>query len=295
MPHYCTDVISPELLQDVRPITDDEVATFERDGVVHLIGVLNPALVAAMSEPLEAVLASPEVADLGAMVGGTGPTFVAGTDHFRTRPDFAAFACRSPLPAIAAALLRSQSVWLVEDSVLVKEPGSPHRTQFHTDLGYFHLRGAQLCTTWVPLDATGPASGMVQYLPGSHRLSHDYRPNHFVDPTPLPDTVGEVVPDILADPALAGALITVEALPGDVVIHHARTIHGGPANSSTTRRRAISVRYGGDDVRHLRKPGVPVSRWQQAAVDGTPLADPDWPLVHSARPPRAARASDLSG
>lgn len=293
MPRYGTDVLSPELLADLRPITDDEVATFERDGVVHLTGVLNPALLAAMAEPLEAVLASPEVADLGAMVGGTDGTFAAGTDHFRTQPDFAAFSCRSPLPSIAAVLLRSQSLWLVEDSVLVKEPGSPHRTQFHTDLGYFHLRGTQICTTWAPLDHAGPASGMVQYLPGSHRWTQDFRPNYFVDPEPLADTLGEVVPDILADPALAEALITFEVAPGDVVIHHARTIHGGPANTSATRRRAISVRYGGDDVRHFRKIGVPATRWQLAALQGTPLADPDWPQVHRPRPPRASAASGL--
>jgi len=256
------------------------VEAFEAEGVVHLVGILRPALLAAMAQPLERVLASREVADLGAMVGGTGPTFAAGTDHFRTHAEFADFACRSALPAVAAALLRSERVWLVEDSVLVKEPGSPHRTQFHTDLGYFHLSGTQICTTWASLDPAGPASGMVSYVRGSHRWPDDYRPNFFVDPEPLEGTLGEVVPDVLADPALVERLVTFEVQPGDVVVHHARTIHGGPPNNSAVRRRAISVRYAGDDVRHLRKPGVPASSVQLAALDGTPLADPDWPQVH---------------
>lgn len=273
-------MLSADLLKTVRPVTASEVATFETEGVVHLPEILQPALLAAMADPLEAVLAGPEVADLGAMVGGTGPTFAAGIDHFRTHEEFAAFACRSPLPMVAAALLRSERVWLVEDSVLVKEPGSPHRTQFHTDLGYFHLSGTQICTTWVPLDPAGPASGMVQYLPGSHRWPDDYRPNFFVDPEPLADTTGEVVPDILADPTLAERLVTFTVQPGDVVVHHARTLHGGPPNTSITRRRAISVRYAGEDVRHLRKPGLPATAMQISAVDGTELGGADWPQVH---------------
>ena len=273
-------MIPIELLAPVRSVTADEVARFAEAGVVHLVGILDQRLLEAMAEPLERVLTGPEVADLGAMLGSPGPAFAAGTDHFRHHDEFEDYSCRSPLPEVAASLLGSDRVWLVEDSVLVKEPGSPHRTQFHTDLGYFHLSGTQICTTWAPLDPAGPASGMVQYLPGSHRWPDDYRPNFFVDPEPLADTTGEVVPDILADPTLAERLVTFTVQPGDVVVHHARTLHGGPPNTSITRRRAISVRYAGEDVRHLRKPGLPATTMQVSAVDGTELGGADWPQVH---------------
>jgi len=272
-------VIPVELLAPVRSVTDDEVARFAEAGVVHLVGILDPRLLEAMADPLERVLAGPEVADLGAMLGSPGPTFAAGTDHFRHHDEFQDYACRSPLPEVAASLLGSDRVWLVEDSVLVKEPGSTQRTQFHTDLGYFHLSGRQICTTWAPLDPAGPENGMVEYLPGSHLWPDDYRPNLFVDPEPLPGTLGTVVPEIVGDAALAGQLVTFDVVPGDVVVHHARTLHGAPPNSSSVRRRAISVRYAGDDVRHLRKPGVPVSAWQATAIDHHELAGPGWPQV----------------
>ena len=41
-------------------------------------------------------------------------------------------------------------VWLYEDSVLVKEPGAREATEWHQDLGYFHVDGTQLLHHLVP-------------------------------------------------------------------------------------------------------------------------------------------------
>lgn len=58
------------------------------------------------------------------------------------------------------------------------------------------------------------------------------------------------VPDVLADAELATLLASFEVEPGGVVVHHYRTLHGAPGNTSVSRRRrAISVRYCGDDIR----------------------------------------------
>jgi ectoine hydroxylase-related dioxygenase (phytanoyl-CoA dioxygenase family) len=77
--------------------------------------------------------------------------------------------------------------------------------------------------------------------------------------------------------------ISFDTAPGDIVVHHARTIHGARANASATRRRrAISVRYAGDDVVYRIKPGAPQKPHHAAMVEGQPL-DPEacpvvWPL-----------------
>lgn len=264
-----------------REVTQAEVAAFEADGVVCLLGILEVADVAAMAEPIERLLRGPEMADLGALTGSTdGPVFAGGVDHWRTDPDFERFACRSALPGIAAALLRSERVWLYEDSVLVKEAGAPYRTEFHTDAGYFHVAGDQACTFWVPLDPASAATGAVQYVRGSHRWPQEFRPNLFTIPDPIPGTEGDVVPDVLDDPELAGALVGFEVVPGDVVVHHYRTLHGAPANtSSTRRRRAISVRYCGDDIRYRLRPGAPRKPHHAGVRDGDPLGGPDCPQV----------------
>ena len=208
--------------------------------------------------------------------------FRAGTDHWTEQPEFLEFAAESPLPAVVARLLRSEQVWLYEDSVLVKEPGTAERTAFHQDLAYFHLDGEQVCTVWVPLDAADAENGAVQYVRGSHLDRTPRRPNFFVTTDTLPGTVGEAVDDATGDPGL----VAFDVVPGDIVVHHARTIHGAYANRSRDRRRrAISVRYAGDDVVFRIKPGAPQKPHHASLVEGAALQPPACPRVW----PRASR------
>ncbi len=276
------DIVTTDLPDaPVRPVTDEEVATFRRDGVVLLRGVLQPEWVEALAGPVDRVVGDGEAVDMGPMADADAdaPAFAGGVDHWRSDPVFEAFATRSPLAPMVAALLGSGTVHLWEDSVLVKEPGSPFPTFFHTDAGYFHLTGDQVCTTWVPLDAADPDSGVVRWVRGSHLDGVEYRPNLFVTDDPIPGTVGEVVPDVLGTPELAERLVTFDVMPGDVTVHHARTLHGAPPNRSDRRRRAVSVRYTGDDVRYLHKPGLPSRVGLDEVADGDPVGEPWCPRV----------------
>ena len=86
--------------------------------------------------------------------------------------------------------------------------------------------------------------------------------------TPLGGSDGVVVPDY-SDHA---DLVCFDTEPGDVTVHHARTIHGAHANrSAARRRRAISVRYAGDDVVYRRKPGAPPKAHHADLVENEPL------------------------
>jgi ectoine hydroxylase-related dioxygenase (phytanoyl-CoA dioxygenase family) len=255
-------------------VRDDDVEAFWVDGVVCLRQVLPPAWVARMAE----AVARASLVDLSAMAGREGGArFRAGTDHWRDDDDFRAFACDSPLPGLAAELLRSERVWLYEDSVLVKEPGSVEATKFHSDEGYFHVSGEQVCTFWCPLDPVTLATGALQYVSGSHRWDRHFRPNLFVTEDTLPGTEGEVVPAVVPD-------LSFEMQPGDVTVHHYRTLHGAPGNSSLSQtRRAVSVRYCGDDARYHLKPGAPRKPHQEHVNDGDALGGPDAPLVFGSR------------
>jgi ectoine hydroxylase-related dioxygenase (phytanoyl-CoA dioxygenase family) len=260
-------------------ITATELHEFWRDGVVCLRGVLSRDLLAAMAEPVEAVIGSEQGADLSAIAGApaSSPRFVAGVDHWRHDPRLRELAFGSPLPATVAAVLRSRAVYLYEDSVLVKEPGATEPTQWHQDLGYFHVDGTQMCTTWCPLDPVDEHSGAMRFARGSHLRPEVYRPNLFVTTDPIPGTEGAIVPD-----ADAGDfdIITFALEPGDITVHHARTLHAaGPNRSTGRRRRAISVRYCGDDARVRIRAGVPLKREQQHLADGDPLGGDAHPQV----------------
>lgn len=268
--------------EPLRAVTDDEVEAFWRDGVVHLPAILPLAWVRSLEAPVDRVVGTGEAVDMGALADDApadAPAFAAGVDHWRHDDAFRAFALDSPLGPLVAALLGSEHVRLWEDSVLVKEPGSPFATRFHTDAAYFHLSGDQICTTWVPLDAATPESGVVRWVRGSHLDDVAYRPNLFVTDEPIPDTVGERIPDVLGDPALAARLVSFDVVPGDLTVHHARTVHGAPANTSDRRRRAVSVRYCGDDARYLHKPGLPGRAELSEVADGDPVGEPWCPTA----------------
>jgi ectoine hydroxylase-related dioxygenase (phytanoyl-CoA dioxygenase family) len=290
-------------------VTHADRETFWRDGVVCLRGVMPGAWLDRMAAPLEEALISPATANLSQMAddltAGAGATrlvdervvaagaaglprghFLAGTDHWREQPEFLDFALHSPLPAIVAALLRSEQVWLYEDSVLVKEPGSEEKTAWHQDMAYFALAGDLVATTWVPLDPVTATTGAVRYVAGSHRDRTKFRPGTFVTDVSFGDPDAIDVPDY-DDERVAGAarIVGFDTEPGDVVIHQARTIHGAGGNASaTTRRRAISVRYAGDGTTYQPAPGL-AKPHHEGMVAGTPL-DPDacplaWPPAES--------------
>ncbi len=284
----------------IRPVTTDEVQTFWRDGVVCLRQILPQAWVDAMVSPVEEALRGPSTADLtqmgndleartgarrtvddagGATTSGRG-NFLAGTDHWCEIPQFAELALHSPLGPIVATLLRSDHVRLYEDSLLVKEPGTEERTVFHQDMAYFHLAGDQVCTTWVPLDPVTAESGAVRFVIGSHLDRTRYRPNLFVTTMAIPGTSGADVPDYDADGTGLAQIVSFDTEPGDITVHHARTIHGAHANASATRRRrAISVRYIGDDATFSPVAGAPGKAHHASLRPGEPLSEDACPLA----------------
>jgi ectoine hydroxylase-related dioxygenase (phytanoyl-CoA dioxygenase family) len=280
----------------IRMPTPDEVAAFWADGAIVLRGVLAPEFVAAMTPHVAALLDEPEIADMTAMgadlaragervlrdpEGDARGRFRSGVDHWVAHSAFARFACESGVPAIAAVLLRATKLNLWEDSVLVKEPGAGERTAWHQDLSYFHVRGEQLCTTWIPLDPVDAETGAMSFVRGSHRWPNVYRPNLFVSPMSIPGTDGDEVPDVDALAARGEVeLLRWDLAPGDVSVHHARTLHAAGANRSTSRwRRAISIRYCGDDVRYCFRPGAPRKPHHREMADGDILDHERCPVV----------------
>ena len=252
--------------------TAEEVEAFWRDGVVCLRGVLDPACVLAMAPAVERLIRESlgtTMVDMSAMgeelaragetvlsdATASGGRFVSGIDHWRVDADCARFACRSAVPAIVARLLGASRLNLWEDSILVKEPGTPERTAWHQDLSYFHVSGEQVCTTWIPLDLADAETGAMRFARGSHRWADLYRPNMFVSNMPMVGTVGEQVPDI---DAMAAA---------------------GGNRSRERRRRAISLRYCGDDARYHFRPGAPRKPHHDFVQEGDALGGPDCPEV----------------
>jgi ectoine hydroxylase-related dioxygenase (phytanoyl-CoA dioxygenase family) len=203
--------------------------------------------------------------------------------------DFRRFCITGAVPEIAGALLDSEKVSFFGDQIFVKEPQTRERTAFHQDATYFEIDGEQCCVMWIPVDPVTLEGGVMQYVRGSHRDGKLYQPNVFVSQTPLPGAQGEPLPDIEGHMADYD-IVHFDVEPGDVIVHHYRTIHGAGGNHSRYQvRRAASLRYCGDDIRFRTRPWAPHQLHHTHQLsDGDPLGGPDFPVVWRRRHAREA-------
>lgn len=209
-------------------------------------------------------------------------SFLLDTGIAARLKDFQRFVRRGAGPEIAAALLGSETVRFFGDQVFVKEPGTRERTAFHQDATYFPIDGDQCCVLWIPADPVRLEHGAMIYLRGSHADGKLYKPNVFVSQTPLPGSQGLDIPAIEEDPE-SYDLVHFDVEPGDVLVHHFRTIHGTGGNVSRYQvRRAASIRYCGDDIRYCERPWAPKQLHHTHQLrDGDALSGPDFPVVWS--------------
>lgn len=201
---------------------------------------------------------------------------LADTGRFRTvigawtwEPFLRRLALESPLGEIAGHLMGTGKVNFYDDQTLSKEPRTREYTAFHTDEPYYHLRGDQVCAIWVSPDVVTEDASAMQYVRGSHRWPGFYKPNVFVGQQTL-DAIGAGEPDAEQQslPDIEGHrddfdIVTHPSEPGDVIVHHSRLVHGSGPNYSDRPRRAVSLRYAGDDVRwwfHRSAPPQPHHR-----------------------------------
>jgi hypothetical protein len=198
--------------------------------------------------------------------------------------DFRRFCLNGAAPEIAAALLDSEKVAFFGDQIFVKEPQTRERTAFHQDATYFEIEGDQCCVLWIPVDPVTLENGTMMYVRASHRDGRLYQPNVFITQTPLPSAQGEPLPDIEGHMEDYD-IVYFDVEPGDVLVHHYRTVHGAGGNNSRYQvRRAASLRYCGDDIRFRTRLWAPKQlHHTQRLKDGEPLSGPDFPVVWTRR------------
>jgi ectoine hydroxylase-related dioxygenase (phytanoyl-CoA dioxygenase family) len=239
-------------------ITDDQVAIFQEDGAVPLYNVFDEKWLALLREGTEQAIAERGPLSKDYAKPGEGSFF---TDHHMHRriEAFRRFTFGSPAAALAARLLGAKRLNLFDEHLLVKEPGTENPTYWHQDLPYYEFAGDQICSLWIPLDPATAENGTLKFVKGSHLWGKLYRPIRI--------GLGELVeeaeeldgpaPDIDADPDKYD-IAQYDLQPGDCVAFHAAVLHGAsPNRSQTKRRRAVAVRFTGDDVVWNPRPYIP--------------------------------------
>jgi phytanoyl-CoA hydroxylase len=103
----------------------------------------------------------------------------------------------------------------------------------HQDGYYFMLDPNEAVTMWLALDPVDETNGCVRYLPGSHRKG--------IRPHGRTELLGFSQGIVDYDSADRGAEIPMIASPGDLLVHHAMTIHRADGNPSPRHRRALGL------------------------------------------------------
>ena len=121
-----------------------------------------------------------------------------------------------------------------------KPAGIGKPTPPHQDNYYFKLEPPQAITMWLALEGADEGNGCVRYIRASHL--NGLRPHGRTA------TLGfsQGITDYAAQDFAAETPFTVKA--GDLLVHHAMTIHRADANSSDRSRRAMGFIYFGESA-----------------------------------------------
>lgn len=272
------------------PVTKLQQDEYAENGVVCIRNAINSSLVAKLRTEIDQLLCSESAIELGGeeipldtdIKPDSGNKSWQAFNGWKKYASYRELVFGSPLPAIAADLMKSDRVQLLYDHSFNKEPGSPVPVPWHHDLTFWPVSGSQICSVWVALDEVTTESGAVCFVRASHLWEQRFRPSLELNPETarIANMLLEPSPDYFE---VRGAdLISWDMLPGDALVFSALTLHGSRGNYSTTKsRRAISPRFIGEDVRfvegvHVLTPLLDPTPWLSA---GAHLVGPDFPVA----------------
>lgn len=260
-------------------ITEDVREAFARDGVVRLPQVLDAQALAAAQAAYDWSLANPGPGATK-FPQATEGTFYNDLYNPHCLTGYRAMLEASPIPALVAELWGRPEVWFMYEQVFLKEGGEARRTPWHQDSSYLAVAGDDLAVAWISFDAVSKDDAL-EFVRGSHRgvLYNGSRFELGDDTAPLyPNADLPRMPDIEADRG-AWDIVSWAVEPGDLIVFHPATLHGGAATHDGRRRRTLTLRFFGEGAVYDPRPGRPgprVDGFHQRMQPGEPFRDPSF-------------------
>lgn len=249
---------------------------FRTDGVVKLEAALDRRQLAEALAAYDWSLAHPGPG-ASRIRQATEAVFYNDLFNPRALDGYRAMLEASPIPGYVAKLWGADDVWFFYEQVFLKEGGEARRTPWHQDSSYLAIDGAHLAVVWISFDALR-AEDSLEFVRGSHRgvLYNGSRFELGDDTAPLPGSPLPRLPDIEADRG-AWDIVSWAVEPGDLIVFHPRTLHGGAPTHAGMRRRTLTLRFfGAEAVYDPRTGGAgpPIKGFHDRLKRGDPFRDP---------------------
>ena len=253
-------------------IRQDDIDTFQRDGVVMVRGLFADH-VETLRRGVEHNMTDPGPYAAENLKPGEGGRFFDDYCNWTRIAEFDEVVRNSPAAEVAADLMRSDKVQMFHEHVLVKEPGTSKPTPWHQDGPYYFVGGRQTVSFWSPLDPVTTAT--LRCVAGSHLWEKEVLPTRWLSEKEFFPDEGQYMP--VPDPDAEGMrIVEFEMQPGDAVAFDFRVLHGARGNQSSARRRAFSLRLVGDDARYMERPGPTSPPFPEHGMQAGQRLREDW-------------------
>ena len=258
-------------------VSDSDIETFQRDGVVLIKGLFND-YIDLIRSGIERNMREPGEYAAENLQSGESGRFFDDYCNWTRIPEFATVIKESPAAAVAAQLTGSNAIQIFHDHVLVKEPGTSKATPWHQDSPYYFIDGDQTVSFWSPMDPVDNAT--LRCVAGSHRWDKPVLPTRWLAEDNFYPGSDDYMP--VPDPDAEGMAVREWSMqPGDAVAFHYSILHGARGNNTDQRRRAFSLRFIGDDARFAERPGRTSPPFPEHGMQAGDRLREDWfPVVY---------------
>lgn len=272
-----------------RALTAEEIQRFRDDGVIMIKGAIDPNWMALIESGVEE--ARRDASLLGRFMSRKVKGYQMDLFLWKRIDALRDLLYYGPFARWAQQLMGSQEVRFFYDQMFVKEPGTNAPTPWHQDLSFWPIRGEQICSFWIPCDPVKRENSGLLYVKGSHKWPQRFKAISPDYVAAIIDDSMDDIPDINANPDQY-ELLDWEMEPGDLLAFHPLTLHGSQGNQSRTmRRRALALRWTGDDVVYAPSAKRMPIHYKHDSVIGGPLRGAAFPRILPTMDPaeRAAR------
>lgn len=239
------------MLDNIKALAGD----YLRDGVVHLPGVLDLRTQQLVAQLYEWSMAHPTPSGC-MMYAGSDGAFYQDLCNPAAALAYRELLVDTVIPDIAASLWGTPEVWFLYEQIWRKDAGAGRRTPWHQDSPYLALDGQQIAVLWINLEPVAQQNAL-EFVRGSWRKTlYDGSAFDGADDTaPVFGKDLPRLPDIEKDRG-AWDIVSWAVAPGDVVVFHPSTLHGGGSTFNGQRRRTLSLRLFGRDAVFAARPGL---------------------------------------